>query len=907
VTNYLAAKIGLRVKSSEECNEALAVFAGQAVSSIEVALEKLVKEYGVVEWNEQTRQYEIIGDALPRRAFLDYLQSKVQSVGSENRAQLFAQNFKQWLGLETLDTDFGANNNISTTEWRYTIIYSNVSLLDSHIDYAFRTWYDAIGVDENRGNLIYCYVGPESDLENVHTNAQLAIDKAVQNIGITKEAGAPIAIIFINDKDGLLGERIAEFWVLNNEMGEEDAKKFSNFMLDRENTSLDEMRNRFRLLERERNLILACKKDISEGRIKNILAELFDVIYYKHIPFPFDGFHTAKGNAAKDCRLFTAELFMGNLNQGRVAAMKTQQKNRAVRVFSESWQAFEKDGSICRKPRNKGVGNIVDWLDSEINTTDILNLGSIVRQLCRPPYGCNIASAGLLIGIFIAARKNNLTFIRGSSQPDVENWLGDTLEGNFFNIALLDETDIRLVSKEEIDEWEKLLNAWDFEETYIGRGEYLEKAYKLRENIKIPPSNIYRFELLEQRSKDALLEFVQWKKTIDDQYEHMVRAYKKGHAGNLSRCGAELVKLREKMESNAGAWTKEQFEETNKFIDHARQAIKQFFPEWLPAQVVIDAKALGKFQHDMLRLNGGNLGKLELLEEKNHLEKHVAKVSSEVDRRARVKVVVDQVNMFVGSHSVSSVTKVKELYSYLNSIKEFAKDLNSAKSHGNIPQIKKAEERLNDLKKTCQNQLNAHQERAGAIWETEITSLYDIQQTAQEIRTIMTIYDGKDQDLEDFKLMQHLLTFFEHHYHQLASLDLTNKELEANCKRFMKETESMLDESDEIPWDISETYERLKNSIYEQRNNQAKEWFDRYFISSDRIFQLDAGQANKLRQVLQSPPAYISEGDRKQIDAALKACNKRLDELEVEGLIARFQGLSKEAKTIFLERAQEMF
>jgi len=124
VTNYLAAKIGLRVKSSEECNEALAVFAGQAVSSIEVALEKLVKEYGVVEWNEQTRQYEIIGDALPRRAFLDYLQSKVQSVGSENRAQLFAQNFKQWLGLETLDTDFGANNNISTTEWRYTIIYS---------------------------------------------------------------------------------------------------------------------------------------------------------------------------------------------------------------------------------------------------------------------------------------------------------------------------------------------------------------------------------------------------------------------------------------------------------------------------------------------------------------------------------------------------------------------------------------------------------------------------------------------------------------------------------------------------------------------------------------------------------------------------------------------------------------
>ena len=127
-------------------------------------------------------------------------------------------------------------------------------------------------------------------------------------------------------------------------MGEEDAKKFSNFMLDRENTSLDEMRNRFRLLERERNLILACTKDVPEGRIKNILAELFDVIYYKHIPFPFDGFHTAKGNAAKDCRLFTSELFMGNFNQGRVAAMKTQQKNRAVRVLVRVGKPLKETG-----------------------------------------------------------------------------------------------------------------------------------------------------------------------------------------------------------------------------------------------------------------------------------------------------------------------------------------------------------------------------------------------------------------------------------------------------------------------------------------------------------------------------------------------------------------------------------
>ena len=49
---------------------------------------------------------------------------------------------------------------------------------------------------------------------------------------------------------------------------------------------------------REREIVFSTEKPIAPSRIKSMLSHLFGAVYPKAVPFNFDGFHTARGNAA---------------------------------------------------------------------------------------------------------------------------------------------------------------------------------------------------------------------------------------------------------------------------------------------------------------------------------------------------------------------------------------------------------------------------------------------------------------------------------------------------------------------------------------------------------------------------------------------------------------------------------
>lgn len=487
----------------------------------------------------------------------------------------------------------------------------------------------------------------------------------------------------------------------------------------------------------------------------------------------------------------------------------------------------------------------------------------------------------------------------------VENWLREAFQGNFFNIAVLDETEIQLIPDEGSSEWKTLLNSWDFESSYKGQADFLQKGYELKKRVSIPPDLYYRWELLESRAKEAFITLKQWQNDIDDQHEYIERAYEKEHAGNLSRSGGQLSEIKNSMMSNEGAWTREQFDEIEPLIQRAKQAVIQFFPQWLGTQVIIDPKGLGEFKHQMLRLLGGNLKDMGLDQQYCQLEEHVKKISSQVERLAHIKVVVDEVNVFVSSHRISAATRVAELNNYLATTRNLTKILDEARVIGKIPQLSKAENLLRDFKRSCQAQLSIYQERAQAIWNAKLASLRDVQETSQEVRALITVYDGQKIDIEDFQLMSRLLRVFEDNYYQLASLDLPEKELNAKCKRFVKDAESMLGKDDNIPWDIKKTYELLTKAIRKLRSKNAKEWLAEHLLTPKQISNLDAREANQLRALLHSPPAVLDKMQLKQADKTLEGCNKRLDKLELDGLLVRFQALSREAKISFIEKAKK--
>lgn len=902
----LAAKMGLRVASEAEYLEALALLTGLSSAETVSAVKKLSREFGLLEWNDVTHQFDIVGDAVPRRAFVAYLTEQIRQIGSEQRAGLFAQHIKKWFELNKFETDFGSTKEITTTEWHYSVTCSNVFLIESHIEYALRAWTDALAVDTCRGQAIYCYVGPESDLEKVRNSVQKAIERGMQEIGVSMESGAPVAVILLHDENGLLAERLAEYWLLTEQSGSGGFQKFTNFIADRKIIAKDELQNSFKQLEKQKDLVLACKMEIPGARLQAIFSNLFDALYPNLVPFPFDGFYTARGNAASDCRQFTTELFSGSLNQSWIAARSARPRNRAVTVLQESWKILARDGTVSTKPGNRKVAGIIELFDSMLKSGRRLNLGKAVRLICLPPFGCNIASAGLLLGVFVSPRKDRLRIIRNSRQISVENWLSDAFQRDYLDMAVLAETEFEHISPEESDEWQALLDDWDLEPTHEGQVEYLKKAVILQREIDVPPGLYYRWELLAKNAKSAHEKLEQWRSMLLENEGHLDNAYQKGHAGNLARCGADLVKLVQKMKVSQDTWTREQHIVVQEAFERARQAAKQFFPTWLQREVVTDPLQFERFKHRM-RLTGENLVAIGLESEAHQAEEHLRKVTTEVDRLIRINTVVNEVKVFKTCNQIAASTKVNEINNCLERIQALETTLRDAATIGMpVPQLENATESLRGLKRRCQEQLKAHKDRAGAIWNTELRSLQDVRETAQEVRTLMTLYDGREEDLQDFRLMIKLLTKFEEHYLQMNLMTISKSELESRLQNALTEIQGLLTEDDEIPWEIDITYGHFLIDIEEKRRDYANKWMAANVPAVRKIDSLDAAEAHRIRGILFSPPPVLGEEQQLQVQASRKACSRRLDDLKVEGLLVRFKDLSKDAQIDFLQRAQQI-
>jgi hypothetical protein len=275
----LSTKIGFKVETKQECLQVLSLFSGIDMARTAEEIKILESEHAVLEWNETLHRFDIAGDSVPKKAFIAHLNTKAGKIDSEARAIIFSQNYMRWFGVDSYNTDFGPQNEIPTKEWHYKVSFSCIALLEGQVEYALQTWIEARGVDEAKGQLIYCYVGPESNIEDVKEYAAQTLKKCMKKNEIDWTSGAPTAIILLHDTDGLFGQKIAESWVLSEDLDEDEIQKYSNFILDRKNSLEQEMENLFTQMELQRHIVFATKKTIKKSRIKNMLTQLFDVIY----------------------------------------------------------------------------------------------------------------------------------------------------------------------------------------------------------------------------------------------------------------------------------------------------------------------------------------------------------------------------------------------------------------------------------------------------------------------------------------------------------------------------------------------------------------------------------------------------------------------------------------------------
>ena len=250
----------------------------------------------------------------------------------------------------------------------------------------------------------------------------------------------------------------------------------------------------------------------------------------------------------------------------------------------------------------------------------------MIREMVMPPYGANIASAGLILGVFVAARADQLLVVKEDEQLAVSQWLSNGLfKGKFLNLKSMEGSGFISVS-EVSSEWESLLDEWDLSLAYIDRIESYERAEELKSRIPIPPALKYRYTHLEEVTQGAFEALSKMEGKQDEALKKLEKGDQYNNVGLVAWGAVMISELIEKMENEDQCWTETQIEELRPELEEARQFIAENFSGWLSRRTPRsdDPVEIGNFKHQMINLTGRNLKRLGFEEMYDQLEIHTA-------------------------------------------------------------------------------------------------------------------------------------------------------------------------------------------------------------------------------------------------------------------------------------------
>src|SRR6056297_274581 len=905
----LAAKIGLYVENREESTHAIAELSGIPQPQVSKNLQRLQEEYNVIEWDGNFNQFDILGDAVPRSQFLSYLRQKVAAgYDDQAKATLFATRSQEWCDLlENLDCDFAEENRISTREWRFQAITTQLQNLETQLKLGLAEWKDAIAIDAPKGLVFYCYVEAGRDPNETALETRKLIRR------IEKEAGfspAPVFVALLCDEEGELGQALAEMAVLLEGISEEDRAKFGNLIASHQEKTQQAIKNQIESMLKEQRFVTSLGNELKPARRNRFGSELFARVYKKPLPFPFDGFSTARGNAADTCYRLTIELLNGKLDFDTVTAKPAKEKNRALRVLSDTWSIFTSRGSVSRKPENPIVRSVVEMWDQELKSDESrFFVGQAIRRLCLPPYGANVASATLLLATYIAPRANNLLVSRNGRTLVISEWLNEgKFRGKYADLKAIDKDEL-LLSGGESSEWEDLLTDWEQADSYVEQVRYLEKAVELQRRIPVPPARRDRFAHMVERASDAKKILEEVEQETEKELRKMQKGYERADLSVLSWGAASLMQMQKRMLNEQPLWTEEQIDALDKDIEQATQAVVELFPSWLQSQHPANDRpdTIGEFKHKMLNKIGGNLKTLGLDDQVEQLKERVNYLVANAEIAAEARQLIRDVNNWVYEHNeVSRIPRVSDIRGLKDVAKGYANKLRGMSQRIEMQELQDTRANLAEFTETLKATEAKIMNRANDLWDSKISSEEDLGAILKEVKSLMTAFEGLDTDLEDMDLMEKALKLFQKGCNRLSQENITWDEFDSILSNWQKEMLQALGE-EELPWDIEETISILSAEKSGYREKMSSSWITELQNSWNSMKSPTTSELNSLHEKAATPPPYLTDDHREIATQILTQIEDQLEALKVEWLIEKFKEMPYKSQEEFIETILSLY
>lgn len=899
----LGSKMGLTSVDRDDAAAAISAISGVSKLVVEERIAKLENEYNVISWDTGFRQFEILGDAVSRPQFLNFLRQRVNSAYDERgKAQLFVRSAREWgASLLTDQTcDFAEQNRIKTTEWRFEHSVTNLDELQQVVAIAAQNWDTAYAVDAPRGSIIFCYVEPSRDLEKTKDSvSRLLRDKSRQ----FQLKAVPIVVVLLPDEDGLLGQYMAELAILSEALDEQDKARFGNLVGAHRQKCTHLFLSGLESLIKGRHYITAFTAPMAANRLSPVCSEVFERIYPKVLSFPFDGFSTSKGNAADSCMALTAELFNGILDYHSIVGKPIRERNRAVEVLVNTWKVFSKAGDVSRKPAYDIARAILqEWEDQLVDQAGSLNLAAAIKSVCKPTFGANVASAGLLLGVFIRARRKDFSVLSDGETTDFSRIVNDGLfRGKFLDLNKLDKISLIPAQNQGVSEWDILLDDWERASnvSYTELAEVFERALLLKERLPIPSVQIYRYEHLETRSKEALGVLRKLQADAEEASSRLDHGLRKDDIRQMTYGAALLKSVQEKMYSDP-MWDSASASAYDREIEMVRQRCIQIFDLWLPRQVPEGrtTKDVSEFERKMLVEAGRNLKKLNLDQLYDKLKQHVDASVRNVNNVAEAHELIGKISMWIAEHDSIRLERVAELRQQRDVAKEYSQKIASSARKVSLPELDECKQKLSEFNDKLRSRENEIKKRAGRLWDSRFT-IDSMDTLALEVEDLERIYEGCDADLGDLRLIRRAINLYRDIYKQLSSELLSEDEFN-NLSTSLREKASRELSDDEPPWMPEEVIAVIGKHVRNTRETLGHEWTEEIEPLIEKMEAMDVSEANNLFNKLSNPPCYLSLVQKKQVSRSLAKVEARLNRIKIEWLVTKYEELEETSRKEFL-------
>ncbi|MDY0222152.1 MAG: hypothetical protein RBR67_13515 [Desulfobacterium sp.] len=905
-----SSKLGLFAKDRDHAELSISNLTGLPLSEIRLELKTLQDEFNIIEWDKSFQLFDILGDAVPRTQFLAFLRQRVASTFDEQgKSDLFVGQISKWCdNIGDLECDFAETNEISTKEWGYQFVTSNLQTLENHIEFAANSWSKALGVTEKRGTVIYCYVGPGENIEKIKLDTLRWLKSSAKQFG---QKVLPVLVVFIEDKTGEIGRMLAELAVLTDSINQQDKVRFGNLIGSHEEKTRQLLIKSIDLAVKERHYLVGLKESLKSRRLGQVGTELFSSAYKKPLPFPFDGYSTKSGNAAGSCHQITLELLNGKLDYQTCSSKAPKDRNRSLNVLQDCWDCFNHSNGKVVVPKEPIAHGIVMAWRKKLDADDQqFKIADELRAACLPPFGANLASVGMLFGVFLSPRRDNVFVVaENGSRMDIGQWIQLDLFKNKEKTIDLDKIGNAEIINigENSAEWENLLEDWEQEETHQGRFQFYKQAFELKNRIPITPALTYKFVHLEEITKQSISAMEEVNNKKNSAWDKIDKGSRQNNGGHIIWGAGDMASLSVKMESEEPAWNRQDMADLENDIGRARQIVIDIFPGWMPTETLRtdNPEQVGSFKHRLGVNVCKNLNLLNLPKQAEELKKWVDDQVRNSQAQADAARLTKDVDSWLTENSeVFRIVRIAQIRSLLVPGKEFERRLQTTARNVILTELDDIRIRISSFINDLKDAELKLSKKANDLWDSEITSHKDVQPLTQDVKGLMLTYEGCETDLEDLELMSLALNIFHDAYNKLNDPSLTWEDYYSLSKIIKSGAEKRYGDDDPPPWNIQDTLDAFIKEVAESRKIKGEKWLEKFEAKENYIQTMKVKEADELMIRLQSPPPVLTEDQKEKAKYIAEKAKRRCQELEIEWLVQKFESLSIESKNLFLEKIE---